>query len=158
MQNIYIGDSINVASRVKRRHCSGNVKTSVFRYHIAKKMGFHVTKEPRHSRNGKVYTAIFISGPYRRESEKQISSYVATGRWKFIECTSKEEAQDFQYYLIEKQPTELNVLRCSWDRGKEKRYAELYEQILLCPWTEKNKAVFPKGPGVYWYGNQNMPK
>ena len=157
MHKIYVGDSIDISSRINKRHCSGNVKTSVFREHIAERLKFPIKREPRLSRYGNLYTDVYIDLPDRRNAEKQISAYVAEGRWKFVECSSKDEARDFQYYAIKKIEPIFNVKRPTWDVSKEKRYVELFKQLMDCPWHTKSDKNFPDTPGVYFYGNTRLP-
>jgi hypothetical protein len=157
MEYLYVGDSKNIASRIKTRHCSGNVKKSALRRHVADKIGFEVVKKPKISRFGREYQEIYISAPNRREAEKQVSAYIATGRWKFVECTSKDEAEDFQYYVIEKIIPVLNVLRYDYDHKNIDRYKELLKRLNSCPWTDKKGGLFPCTPGVYVFGNDTMP-
>ena len=150
---MYIGDSISVSKRIRKNHCAGSVKTSAFRRSIAAKMGFPITTEPTTSKKGKIYSKIYINLPNRLEAEQQISTYVTGGRWKFIRCISKEEAQDFQYYAIEKINPVLNRDRHGWNHERERQYAELLSALLNCPWCIHTDERIYDGPGVYLHGN-----
>ena len=156
MNSIYVGDSKNVFTRINNKHSTGNVKVSAFRASVAKRMGVPVISEPTNSRNGRRYQKVYINLPNRRDAERQVSGYIAKGRWKFVACVSKEEARDFQYYAIDKINPELNRDRPSWNKEKEGRYAVLLSELLECEWHLRNSPLIHNGPGVYLHGNPEI--
>lgn len=152
MENIYVGDSKNVANRINRKHCTGNVKVSALRRTIAERMGFSIIEEKIHPKYKKVY----IEGPDRKLSEKKISDYLADGVWKSVRCDSKTEAEDFQYYVIEKLKPHLNKKSMSWDRTKESRYAVLLSSLVDSRWLDRKNKLIHDGFGVYIHGNEKL--
>lgn len=152
MENIYVGDSKNVAKRINRKHCTGNVKVSALRRTIAERMGFVIIEEKIHPK----YIKVYIGGPHRKLSEKKISDYLAAGVWKSVRCESKAEAEDFQYYVIEKLNPHLNKKRISWNQAMESRYAILLSTLLDGQWLSRKNILIHDGFGVYIHGNEKL--
>ncbi len=156
MNPMYVGDSNNVFARINKKHSTGNVKVSAFRASVAERMGFPVVSEPTTSKKGKKYNKVYINLPNRRDAERQVSRYIASGRWKFVACVSKDEARDFQYYAIDRINPELNRDRPRWNTSMEGRYALLLTELLECEWHLRNSPLIHDGPGVYLHGNPEL--
>ena len=152
---IYVGDSRkNIIERISMNHCSGNVEASTLRRHIAKGMGFDIKTSKRPSGSTKVR----IDLPNPRDGEERVSDYVRSGWWKFIISESAEEAQDFQWYAIDKLNPILNVNRQNWKIENASRYGALLKKLVESETLRCNQIRGrPTGAGVYVFYHDRLP-
>ena len=151
---IYIGDSKNVINRIRTNHCSGNVEGSAFRKLVAEYMGFTFNKTKRKS--GSTRTRIDLPQP--KLGETTITRYIRSGNWRYLICDSIDEAQDFQWYAIDKLNPLLNRNRKNWNVDNESRYSSMLSaliktKVFTCEGLEKVKT----GPGVYVFFHEEEP-
>lgn len=104
-------------------------------------------------------TRVRLDLPDSREGEKDISSYIRSGKWRYCLCDSPKEARDFQWYVIEKLSPLLNAERRSWNQSCQGEYETLLEKLIAsrefaCD-ELKNQ---PTGPGVYVMCHDTEPK
>ncbi|MEM2960956.1 MAG: hypothetical protein QXU67_05065 [Candidatus Bathyarchaeia archaeon] len=156
---IYVGDSNDVVSRILINHCSGNVEGSALRKAVAEAMGYGLRSAKRPSGSIKVR----IDLPNSKEGEAKVSGYIRSGTWKYIICQSLEEAQDFQWYVIDQLRPLLNRNRRPWDNKDSQRYRSIIEQLkhsseISCYDLRKGQAVAKTGPGVYVLYHDLTPK
>jgi len=151
---MYVGDSRNVVKRIIMCHCNGNVEASALRKAIAEAMGYRLRKSRRKS--GSVRVRIDLSNP--NEGEAKISSYIRSGKWKYVVCHSYAEAHDFQWYAISQLKPLLNKRIKPWDTSRSERYQELFTQMLKSQPLGCNELYGrPTGPGVYLLLHQHAP-
>ena len=122
---IYAGDAMDVVKRIRSNHCSGNVEGSALRRHIAENLGYQIKSTRRSSGSYRVRLDL----PNPKAGEQIISIYLRTGLWKFILCESYEEAQDFQWYVIDILKPLLNVRHDTWNRENMVRYQVLITNL-----------------------------
>jgi len=152
---IYVGDSSNVINRIIYNHCNGNVEASAFRKTIAELKGFKIVQEKRQSGS--------IRKRVSSEEEKQISDYIHSGKWRYIICSSYNEAHDFQWFVIEKLDPPLNKNRKPWNKNFAERYEKLFKDLLNSPLykydelKEQLRQINNTGPGVYIFYHQFLP-
>ena len=151
---IYVGDAHNVVNRVVFNHCRGNVEASALRRHVAEEMGYKLKRTKRPSGSTKVR----IDLPDPQTGERKISTYIQTGKWKYVICESYHEAHDFQWYVIEKLNPLLNREREQWNKEKSGKYLLLLQklsnsQLLEC----KHLYGQATGPGVYVFYHSILP-
>ena len=79
---IYVGDSGNVVNRILGDHCSGNVEGLELRHLVAEAKGYAFTRSRRSSGS----TRVRIDLPDPREGEAHVSTYIRSGRWKYVIC------------------------------------------------------------------------
>ena len=154
MKLIYIGDSRNVITRLRSNHCSGNVEGSRLRQCIAKRMGygFKITKRSNGSKN----IRIDLSSP--RVGEQEVSSYIRSGKWKYVLCNSYDKAHDFQWYAIDKLDPMLNANCRPWKQINRNRYQKLLEMIGKSPeYSCEELKKLKTGPGVYVFYHKREP-
>lgn len=146
MRVIYAGDAGDVVKRIRSNHCGGNVEASALRRHIAENMGYTIINTRRSSGSYRVRLDL----PDPKAGEQDISAYLRTGMWKFVICDSHEEAQDFQWYVIDVLKPLLNVRHKIWNRENLVRYQALLAELTSGPGMNcdqlKNTA---SGSGVY---------
>jgi len=118
---IYVGDSRDVIRRLCSDHSSSNVEGSALRRHIAEFRGWKLKKTKRLSGS----TRVRINLPDPRAAEREISTYIKSGGWRYVLCETCEEANDFQWYAIDKLKPLLNVDRRQWNQSNLKRYRQL---------------------------------
>ena len=148
---IYAGDSGDVIKRIRSNHCGGNVEASALRRHIAKYRGYPIksTKRP--------------SGSYRvrldpEAGEQDVSVYLRTGLWKFVICNSHEEAEDFQWYVIDTLKPLMNTCCRPWNRRNLARYQALLAELTSAPgMTCGQLRNISSGPGVYVFFHETSP-
>ncbi len=143
---IYAGDARDVVKRIRSNHCSGNVEASALRRHIAENMGYRIKSMRRPSGSYRVR----LDMPNPKTGEQIISAYVRTGLWKFILCDSYEEAQDFQWYVIDILKPLLNVRHETWSAENMVRYQGLITKLTSSSgmtYVQLKNTV--SGPGVY---------
>jgi hypothetical protein len=139
-------DARNVVDRVRSNHCSGNVEGSALRKHVAEHKGYRLAVAKRANGTPKVRLDL----PYPREGEKEISSYIRSGKWRYCLCDSTTEATDFQWYVIEKVNPLLNVERRSWNENSGPKYEGLLRKLVTSRhFTCDELKIEPTGPGVY---------
>ena len=151
---IYVGDAEDVVKRIRTNHCSGNVEASVLRKHVASHKGytFSVTKRASGSRR------IRLDLPDPRVGEQSISNYIRSGLWKFVVCRSCAEANNFQWYVIDKLNPVLNVDSRTWDGQQEARYADLLMILTNSSGYSWSQLAGQKtGPGVYVLYHNTFP-
>jgi len=123
-----------------------NVEASALRKQIAEYKNYPIKKTRRPS--GFYRVRLDLSDP--KAGEKDISTYLRTGLWKFVICDSHEEAQEFQWYVIDVLKPLLNVRHKPWNRDNKARYQELLAELMSAHGATceqlRNKA---SGPGVY---------
>lgn len=151
---IYVGDSADVIRRILTCHCSGNVEGSALRKHIATVMGFPFSR----SRRPRGTQKLRLDLPDPRSGEMQISSYLRSGGWKYVVCTSYEEANAFQWFAIEALDPLLNKDR----RGSNPLLAERFRSLLTQlersgPYLHARLRSLPSGPGVYALCHDSTP-
>jgi len=152
---IYVGDSRDVVKRILTNHCNGNVEASALRRHIAEAMGFQIKKTKRPS--GSIRVRIDLPDP--RVGEKEISSYIHSGEWKYVICSSYKEANDFQWYVIAKLGPLLNRDRKTWNKRKLHKYQILLTNLLDSPALRCSQLHgMRSGPGVYIFYHQKPPQ
>lgn len=152
----YIGDSNDVRKRINGKHSTGNVKVSALREIIAGRFGFKVIQDKVHSK----YTKKFIQETKeltRKQSEKKISEYIQSGMWKFVACSSKEEATQFQYYAIKSLSPKFNRHTPEPIVRDLKRFEFLLENLLSCEWQDRRSNNIPITFGVYIFGHVHLP-
>jgi hypothetical protein len=143
---IYAGDATDVVKRICSNHCSGNVEGSALRRHIAEKIGYKIKSTRRSSGTYRVRLDL----PNPKTGEQLISAYVRTGLWKFNICDTYEEAQDFQWYVIDKLKPLLNVRHDTWNPENIVRYQLLMSELTASPgMTYMRLKNIVSGPGVY---------
>ena len=120
-----MGDSRDVIKRIRYNHCSGNVEASALRRAVAESLGFPLRYSERKS--GSIRIRLAMDNP--RYGEEIISSYLSSGRWKYIICNNYKEAHDFQWYVIEKLKPILNKDSKQWDCVYKDLYGELFIQL-----------------------------
>lgn len=143
---IYIGDSGRVAGRAGSDHCGGNVEGSAFRRHTAQAMNFSVERlggyQITHPENG----------------EDIVSAYIRSGCWHCLPCSDADEAEGFQFYLIQRLTPLLNVDHGDWLRGNEAHYQDLYNQWIHAPCLKcADQNRMPTGPGIYAFYHAHTP-
>lgn len=151
---IYVGDSQDVVRRISLDHASSNVEASALRRHVAeyKGWGLKKTKRPRGS------TRVRIDLPNAPSAEREISSYIQAGRWRYILCANYREANEFQWYAIEKLDPLLNRARRPWNQSNEQRYKVLLEQLLVQPLVNRQEISGNNtGPGTYVLYHERNP-
>ena len=145
---IYVGDACDVVSRITTNHCGGNIEGSKMRESIAEAIGFGISKTRRASRTMKKR----INLPDPAVGERAVSDYVASGRWQFVLCNSKEEAKAFQWFAIESLNPALNRERQPWNREQSTRFEILFAQLQQSPLYAKTQLrPLASGPGVYGF-------
>jgi len=151
---VYVGDSRDVVKRIIVCHCNGNVEASALRKAVAEAMGYRLKKSRRES--GSIRVRIDLPNP--NEGEAKISSYIRSGKWKYIICQSYTEAYDFQWYVISQLKPLLNRKIKPWNTLRNKRYKELFAQMLKSQPLGCNELYGkPTGPGVYILIHQYTP-
>ena len=99
-----------------------------------------------------------IDLPNPNEGEAKISSYIRSGKWKYVVCHSYAEAHDFQWYAISQLKPLLNKRIKPWDTSRSERYQELLTQMLKSQPLGCNELYGrPTGPGVYLLLHQHAP-
>ena len=126
---IYAGDATDVVKRIRSNHCSGNVEGSALRRHIAENIGYQIKSTRRSSGSYRVRLDL----PNPKTGEQIITAYLRMGLWKFIFCDSYEEAQDFQWYVINMLKPLLNVRHDIWNKENMVRYQVLITELTSAP-------------------------
>lgn len=143
---VYIGDAGNVISRILTNHCRGNVEGSKLRQAVALKMGFTITRTKRASGIYKIR----IDLPNPKKGEVQVSEYIRSGGWKYMIVSSSDEAEDFQWFLIDRLDPLLNKARKPWKRENAERYVSLFNLLELSPILNYSQLkARQSGPGAY---------
>ena len=151
---IYVGDTGNVVRRITGNHCSGNVEASKLRESIAEAIGYGIKKTRRAS--GKTRKRIDLPKPIF--GERAVSAYVASGHWQFVRCDSKEEANDFQWFVIATLKPALNRESRPWKEALLDRFEILLVQLQKenpCPKAQISSSA--SWPGVYVFHHQHLP-
>lgn len=152
---IYVGDAGNLIGRVRSQHCSGNVEGSALRRHVALRKGYRLIATKRMSGS----TRVRLDLPNPRDGERDISSYIRSGKWRYCLCDSPTEASDFQWYVIEKLNPLLNVKRLSWNQNSRGKYESLLKKLIASrEFTCDELKNQPTGPGVYVLYHDLEPK
>lgn len=125
MYVIYVGDSTNIYRRLKTNHCSGNVKASALRRHVAEAMGFTIRRERRSSGS----TRVRIDLPTPNQGEKAVSDYIRRGKWRILLLDDYNVAHDFQWYVIEKLKPLLNREYRNYQPHKSGLYGTLIKRL-----------------------------
>ena len=151
---IYVGDAMDVVKRIRSNHCSGNVEGSALRRHIAENIGYQIKNTRRSSGSYRVRLDL----PNPKTGEHIITVYLRTGLWKFILCDSYEEAQDFQWYVIDMLKPLLNVRHDIWKRENIVRYQPLITKLTSSSgMTYVRLKNIVSGPGVYVLFHEKAP-
>jgi hypothetical protein len=150
MNPIYAGDTKNVLQRIYS-HCSGNVEGSSLRETLASDVfQFQITKVKRPSGSIKKR----IAQPWSIIGEQTVSQKIKKGYWQFLDCVTKQEAHDFQFYVIEQLSPFLNKQKASWNIQNEQRYKTLLNQLLNSSLLSYDQIkTVSSGPGVYLHLN-----
>lgn len=147
MKILYIGDSGDIWKRVRKNHCSGNLRNSALRRHVAVDV-LRLPVVQRKDLGGKSRMHFDHSSP--ETLEEKVSLWLQSRSWKHVTCFDKSEAVDFQYYAIEMLSPLLNAERRSWNLAQRTHYEELLGRL-----KESNVLSFcqldqlPRSPGVY---------
>jgi hypothetical protein len=154
MQVIYVSDASDVVKHIRNNHFSGNIEASALRLHAAQEMGFQIARTKRPSGSWMVR----IDLPNPQVGEAKIDAYLQGGVWKFVLCTTHEEAHDFQWFVIERLKPFLNRERKTWDTSKRDRYQKLLDELS----TSASLPGFQlrgrrSGPGVYVLYHKDHP-
>ena len=151
---IYVGDAKDVVQRIRSNHCSGNVEGSALRKAIASLRGYALSSTKRPTGTQKIR----IDSTKSLGDEEVLSSYLASGFWKYVMCDSPEESRDFQWYVIEALTPVLNFRRQIWNSAATERYISLLRQLEQCtPLKCAALAKTKSGPGVYVFCHDQHP-
>jgi len=154
MLTIYVGESKDVVNRIRSDHCSGNVEGSALRKYIAIEKGYTLNKTKRQ----RGCTRIRLNLPDLGIGEQAISDYLRSGIWKLVFCSTKEEARDFQFYVIEKLRPLLNKNLRNWNGQQHARYAKLLTELTnSIGYRYSELPGQTKSPGVYVLYHNKMP-
>lgn len=154
--NIYIGDGSKIRTRIRNQHCGGNVEGSSLRKHIAKAMGYTLTRFQRTNGSWKVRLEL----PDPLIGEQQITDYLRNGSWKYVICPPQISAKDFQFYAIQNifPPPILNINQGEWQEHMLPLYQNMLEQLLNCPTHNNIETInIPNESGVYLFLHDNHP-
>lgn len=155
MQVIYVGDARDVLKRIKTNHCTGNVEGSALRRNVAEAMGYRLKREKRPSGS----TRIRIDPPDSRQGEKRVSDYIRSGKWQVIICSNYQDANNFQWYVIEQLNPLLNRSRKVYQQNKLAPYQQLIKRLQESTFLHcSNFHGIESGPGVYVFYHQHIPK
>jgi len=152
---IYVGDANDVAKRILTNHGRGNVEGSALRRHIAAAMGFRISSFKR----GSGTTRVRIDSDSPKQDEETITAYIRGGTWRIVPCSTYEEANDFQWFLIDRLNPLCNVSRDTWNANNTARYEQLLQ---ICTTGramtfDELKASGYNSPGVYVLEHRNRP-
>lgn len=152
---VYVGDSRDVVKRILTNHCKGNVEASALRRYVAEAMGYRIKKARRPS--GSIRVRIDVSDP--KTGEEDVSNYIRSGEWRYVICSSFQEAHDFQWYAIDQLDPVLNKDRKTWNRRNLHRYQDLLARLSGSPRLKYSQLHgMQSGPGVYVLHHQNPKK
>jgi len=157
MFTIYVGDSGDVVRRIQADHCGNNtnIEASSLRERLADHVGYQISKTKRPGGS----TRKRLDLPEPRIGEQLISSYVRSGVWKFVICSSAREAKEFQWYAIEQLKPLLNIKCKSWKMENTERYKSLLATLLSSPslrYAQLDGTY--SGPGVYVLYHESQPE
>ncbi len=143
VQPIYVGDTRNLATRIRSNHLVGEIEGSAFRKHIAKAMGLTVLKRRRP--NGSVQRR--VAEP---DGEARISKYVSSGFWRVFRRDTYEQATELQWFAIDRLHPIWNRKSGEWPRGIENTLNDMLGQLQSSP-ALRGDALdqLPSAPGVY---------
>lgn len=151
---IYVGDARDVVRRICSDHSSNNVEGSSLRRHIAEYRRWQLKKTKRPSGS----TRVRIDLPDPLSAEREISYYIQSGQWRYVICVTYGEANDFQWYAIEKLDSLLNVDRRQWNRLNQERYEVLLQRLLAQQFADRQQILGrATGPGVYVFYHDHAP-
>ena len=151
---IYIGDGRDVIKRIRKDHLKGNVEASALRKHVAIAMGYDISATKRLSGS----TRVRIDLPDPKEGERCVSAYLSSGLWQYAICDSYEEANAFQWYVIEKLKPLLNKDRRAWDRSRLANFETLLKNLQSSQLYQVSELVnLPSGAGVYALHHPQLP-
>jgi len=151
---IYVGDSKDVIKRIRTNHCNGNVEASAFRRHVAEEKGYKIKSTRRTSGS----TRVQIDLPDPHAGEMAVSDYIRSGKWRYVICNSYDEANDFQWYVIDQLKPLLNKDCKAWNYGNLRRYHDLLAQLTSSPLLRCNQlSGMQSGQGVYVFYHQRRP-
>jgi len=153
---LYIGDTNNIWSRICEKHCSGGMGGSALRRTLAVTKGYSILRTRRKSGNS-YKTSIDCGDP--KSVKASISLYLKSGTWTLVKCHTPIEAEDFQWYAIDKLRPRLNKAKRKWDLNNESRYQYLLEELQNSRQyhykaIKKNEWTLP---GVYVFSNESEP-
>ena len=160
---IFVGDSRNVVRRMKKNHSSkSNVEASALRRFIAEDRGLKLKITKRLTSNSK---RIRIDLPDPSSAEGEITSYVRSGKWKYVLCDTYDEANtfqahDFQWFVIEQLKPLLNRASKPWkQKNFEERYRKGLQELVTKPLMNFEQLSYRKksGPGVYVFYHDFKP-
>lgn len=147
---IYVGDASNLRRRI-RQHGRGNVEGSALRKHVAVTLGYGISRTRRPSGS----TRVRINAPDPRAAEQQVSDYIAGGAWRWVACTSKEEARELQWAAIEALDPFLN--RDRRPPEPDEHYRQLVGTLVEASPIGHSDADPPEAPGVYVLYHTTLP-
>lgn len=152
--HVYVGDSANLRNRIRTSHVGGNVEASAFRKHVATSIGWSTTREKRLGGGWRVRLDL----PDAEGGEAWLSSYIRSGSWRIAECASYGEANQLQWFAIQRLEPLLNRDRRVPDAGHEARLNDLLERLLTSPsYAGPTLRELPATPGVYLFEHSAMP-
>jgi len=152
---VYAGDSRDVVKRIITNHCAGNVEASALRRYVAEAIGYQIKETKRPS--GSTRVRINVLDP--RKGEEEVSNYLRSGVWRYVICDSYEEANNFQWYVIDRFKPLLNREHRPWNQQNLHRYQALLSKMstsseLTCSQLHGMRS----GPGVYVLYHQKGPQ
>ncbi|MBD1866822.1 hypothetical protein H6F95_05790 [Cyanobacteria bacterium FACHB-471] len=151
---IYVGDGRDVIKRIRNNHLKGNVEASSLRKHLAIEMGYQISVSKRSSGSQRIRIAL----PEPEKGENIVSAYLSGGLWQYIICDSYEEANAFQWYVIEKLEPCLNKDRRSWDTSRLPKFEILLHNLQNSQFYEfGGLAGLISGAGVYAFHHHQYP-
>jgi len=152
---IYVSDAGNLQRRLATSHCHGNVESSALRKQIAATVGWRTVATDGPSGNRRLR----LDMPDWHAGEAAITQYLGQGAWQIVTCASPDEANDFQWYAIEKLSPVLNVDRRPPDPSKTSRFDALLSELLAAaPVTCGQASQVPESPGVYIFHHAHRPR
>lgn len=159
MNVIYVGDASKLRRRVIQKHVKGDggVHTSPLRRHTATAWSIPF----KYERHG-IHFRAALDVPDAQKADEvtaELTAYVRSGSWRFVECESAEEAKDFQWYCIEQLKPSLNRDEKPWNKSQQSRYKCLLDGMraerLLS--TDQDLATLRERPGVYVFYHEEEP-
>lgn len=150
--NIYIGESENTYKRVYQ-HFSASIEASVLRKDIAESRHYQINRVIREAGNVKVTLANLAH-------ERNITEYLEGGKWKFVICVNRAEAQDFKYFAISRLNPILNPARNGYLPANIDRCEQLLAELINCQEHTLNRRTLhaiPKLVGVHLFISDQNP-
>lgn len=147
----YVGDASDLRKRILTNHIRGNVEGSVLRSHVAVTLGFEISRTKRAS--GSTRSLIDSDDPKRDEAT--VSDYIRSGKWRVVPCSTYSDAQELQWFLIDRLSPRLNKRRKPWDESRAGDFERLWALARSArSYSYEDLRHLPSRPGVYaFYGD-----